>query len=735
MIWKGKGYGYAAHNFALSIKSVSPSLPIHLITDDEALKGSPVHDLYEGITMLPMTPQDPALAKMQVYDKLPFDHNLYLDVDALCVQDLEPLFDQLEASEKEYRCAVHAWYDKDSPEKFPLMVWARKSTIWDHYGFTDEKLPATQSSIQYIRKGEFCENLYRKIQENYNNCIPLDQLASKWGGGQPDELYLNITLAQMGYDPTVSGVMYWGNERTLNFSAIKEQYYILSMFGTAQNIKKQYIDAYDGTMRNLGRQHGIKIYPWSYIAGQKIANKSVNKMAKNNGLGRAAFDKRYFPAAKTPTQPVKGTVHLYLTNLYETISEARKAELHECHRINCLNPIITNIYNFGNVPYDHPKVVNIPVEKRQTYQDLFDHANTTGGDYTIVTNSDLYYDETLNWLDKVNLDKVMLALCRYNLIKGHPKLEAYSWSQGTWIFKGKITLTGCDQVIGLPGCENSLAYDAVQQGYKVANPAKEIKAYHLHDSDFRTYTQADRIQRNYLPVLITSILELQGKPLLIKQPGAVGDIICCLPIAKYYAEKGYQVSWLCPKQFHAMFDYMSYATPVLVQSGKYEKIIDLSFGIDHSSPTHRIWKQRQTSLDSFVTLKYELAGVPISELRKLTYNRNEQKEKQLFDLLVTDQPFGLVHNSSNYGSPAFCDTLLPVIEFKPIEGYTIFDWRQVIEAASEIHCIDSSLCNFVDALPVVLGKLKYYKTDKCPNKWDETILTKEWEIINQLELA
>jgi len=140
-------------------------------------------------------------------------------------------------------------------------------------------------------------------------------------------------------------------------------------------------------------------------------------------------------------------------------------------------------------------------------------------------------------------------------------------------------------------------------------------------------------------------------------------------------------------------------------------------------------------LDSFITLKYELAGVPLSELSKLKYNRDEKKESELFHILGIDdkKSFALVHNNSNYGSRADIDTLLPVVAFNPVGDYTIFDWRKVIESAAEIHCIDSSLCNFVDALPVVLGKLHYYKTDKVPNKWDETILTKEWNRVNQLD--
>lgn len=725
MIWGDRAYGYAARNFAISIRYHNPDLPIFLITDEEALKGITYTHLFEKIRLLPVTPIDPALCKMQIYDKLPYDHNLFLDVDALCVASFNDLWKECTSSEKEYRVAVNEIYDKDSPEKFPQMYWADKSIIWNHYGFTDEKLPATQSSIQYIRRGEFCASLFNKMGLNYANKIPVEKLRNKWGGGQPDELYLNITLAQMNYDPTLNGFMYFGNDLTKKFNEIAEP--ILSMFGTAANIKPKFINGYDKLLSEISPALGAKHIDWKHIATRKIANKRTNVMSKNNGLGRSAFVKRFFREQPAPDAAVKGEVHLYVTNLYpENTPQIRINELMECHRQNCANPSITKIFNYGNLPYEHPKVENISIEKRATYQFMFDEANKRNADYVIISNSDLYFDKTINWIDKVDLTGVMLALCRYNFRRGRAEIEAYSWSQGTWIFKGPINLKDCDYEIGLPGCENRLAYEAVEQGYSVKNPAKDIKCYHLHDSDFRTYTQEDRIAGNYMPVLISSVLEIpKVKRILIDQRGALGDIICVLPIAKYYADRGYLVDWLCPMQFHHLFNYIDYATPVTAHGSGYEKVIDLSFGIDHRSANHREWIRRKPNLDSFVTFKYELAGVPLSELRKLQYSRNEKRETGLFEQLNLPETYSLVHDNSSYSVEA--ETDLPIIKFRPIEGYSIFDWRKVIEGASEIHCIDSCLLNFVDGL-MVDAKLYFYRTERHPEGANLTLMSEKWEV-------
>jgi len=727
MTWGARAYGYAAHNLAMSIRHVSPSLPVTIICDDETRKGLRDLTLFDQIIPMQSTPSDPALMKMQVYDKLPYEETLFMDVDGLVLNPLEPLFDEL-AKGGDYRCHVHAWYDQTAPDKLPMMVWADRSVIWSHYNFDNtHRLPATQSSLQYIRKGEFCRDLFGRIQANYSNRIPLERLRSKWGGGQPDELYLNITLAQLGYDPSIpDNIVYWGDSFSRTWGEVKAGYYLLSMFGTAQNIKKPYVMGYDGTLAPLGRA-----YKWDMIAGAKIANKATNTKMKNNGLGRGAFAKRFFKEQPKPTTPVNGSVYLF-TSYYKVDNSDRQKELDTCMMANINNSIISKIYNLGT-EFDHPKVVNLTYD-RPTYQDFIEEANIAGGEYTIIANSDIYFDSSINWLDKVDMTDCMIALCRYDVKGGGAKLFAYSHSQDSWMFKGRIRITGADYPLGVPGCDNRFAYDAMMAGYRLSNCAKDIKTYHLHESNHRTYTQADRLVGGYQPIEITSVLDIgQVKRLLLHQPGKVGDIIICLPIAKWYSDRGYKVEWLVQKEYHTLFNFVPYVTPVERAEGYYDKTVDLSFGLNHKSPSHRLWLSRQKQLDSFVTLKYEIAEVPLSEIGSLNYERNYQREEELYHLVIGDASGGyaLVHNDSDYGTAADVRTDLRVVQFRKVGDYTIFDWRKVIEKAAEIHAIDSSLVNFADRCDIT-GDLHYYVTDKVPNQWDRTILTKKWNTYEQV---
>ena len=90
------------------------------------------------------------------------------------------------------------------------------------------------------------------------------------------------------------------------------------------------------------------------------------------------------------------------------------------------------------------------------------------------------------------------------------------------------------------------------------------------------------------------------------------------------------------------------------------------------------------------------------------------------------RPYHVVHSSSDYGSPADILVSDTVVKFAKVGDFTIFDWRKVLEGATSIHCIDSSLANFVDAIDTT-AELHYYITDKVPLQSDRTILTKNWK--------
>lgn len=723
MAWGKRGYGFMAYNLASSIKHHSPGMAIHLIATDSVLKEVTDRSVFDNIETLSGDPSDPGRYKAGIYDLMPFDATLFLDVDALCLQPIEPLLDRLIASGTYYATFINDVYDWTSPNILPDMYWAYKDDIWNHYGFDQStRFPATQSSIQFIRRCDKTAEMYRLFQESFDNPIPLERLRNKWGGGQPDELYLNVALAKMDeWEHIGNDVMYFGNKTTLRPHQVAQSFTFLSMFGNRSNIKPMFWDYYDNIMGRIQAQRGLRhIFKGHLLKSDKIANITSPKT-------KVPIPSKIIKPDSVKYDKMPGKVALF-TSYFEQKYGDRQRELRKVMELNIACKSIDVIYNLGT-PWDHPKVVNLQGYDRPTYSQFIKEMQEVDADYYILANSDIYFTSEIEEIKSLRIDGKVLCLSRYDITpSGYGKLFDYEWTQDTWIWKGKPqSLKNVDFTMGIPACDNRLAYEIAQSGLTPVNPSKDIRTYHLHLTNKRTYTERNRLAGPTMPLPTTTIESIRNKSVLIKQPGKVGDIICVLPIAKWYSDKGFDVFWQCPKSYHSLFNYVSYVQPVESAGRKYDKIIDLSFGIDAKSENQGIWMRKKRTIESFVNLKYEIAGVPLEQLRKLEYERNEEAESDLFDRLgcADNGPYDVVHSSSDYGSPAQILSGNRVIEFKPLDSFTIFDWRKVLENANSIHCIDSSLVNFVDAIDTK-AELHYYITDKVPMKADRTKLTKNW---------
>ena len=724
MAWGKRGYGFMAYNLATSIKHHSPGIAIHLIATDHVLKEVTDRTVFDRIEFLSGDPSDPGRYKAGIYDVMPFDHTLFLDVDALCLQPIEPLFDRLIESGAYYATFINEVYDITSPNILPQMWWAYRQDIWEHYGFDHTtKFPATQSSIQYIRRCDKTAEMYRLFQDSFDNPIPLNRLRNKWGGGQPDELYLNVALAKMGeWHHIGDHAMYFGNTAALRPHQVAQSYTLLSLFGNRSNIKPMYWDYYDNMLGKIQSSRGFRhAFKGHLLKSDKIANQTSPR-TKVTPISKVIKP----DAVKWSKQP--GRVALF-TSYFEQKFGDRQRELRKVMELNIACPSIDVIYNLGH-PWDNEKVVNLPGYDRPTYAQFIKEMQAVEADYYILANSDIYFTSEIEEIKSLQMDGKVLCLSRYDVTSGgFAKLFDYEWTQDTWIWKGKPkTLQNVDFTMGLPACDNRMAYEIAQAGLKPINPSKDIKTYHLHLTNKRSYTERNRLAGPTMPLVPTTAENMRKKSCLIKQPGKVGDIICVLPIAKWYYDLGYDVSWQCPKQYHSLFDYVDYVKPIEAGLGRFDKVIDLAFGIDTKSGNHGVWMRKRRMIDSFVSLKYEIAGVPLDRLRTLEYKRNEKAEMDLFDYFGCGDgdPYDVIHSNSDYGSPAEVLSTNKVIEFAPVGSFSIFDWRKVLEHANSIHCIDSSLANFVDSIDTD-AQLHYYITDKVPFKGDRTILTKNWQ--------
>jgi len=262
-------YYWAAYNLAYSIKRFNKDLSIALVSDSKDRALYYCHDLTNQIDVYVDLPEqhiytnkklDPGKAKVLLFDYLPFHYNLYLDVDAVCLKDLQPLIDQLIANNAKYATRVVGEHTIDQGRDFKAMQWAWADQLWQHFGLTKaDKIYAINSSIQFIEKCPEAEAIYRTAADLYlNNPMPINKLRMKWGGGQPDELYFNVSFGKNNFKPYEIDAVCFQMSREFSYAQIEERFYLMSYYGGKGFTPNFYIEWLDRKLKSWMQQDGIQ---------------------------------------------------------------------------------------------------------------------------------------------------------------------------------------------------------------------------------------------------------------------------------------------------------------------------------------------------------------------------------------------------------------------------------------------------------------------------------------------
>jgi hypothetical protein len=291
------GYYQAAYNLAYSIKYYSPNVKIALFVDDIGKCNGSTGDINKYVDSINQIEHsdlyvdgkfDPAMLKVSLYKYLPFKNNLYLDVDAICLKDIQPLIDDLVSTKRHYISHCVGYHTIDLGRDIPSMQWAWADDIWEHFKLeNDSILPAINSSLQFIKMGKESNKLFDILRNLYTtNQLPTNRLRMKWGNGQPDELYMNVALAMTSYDPSYkndgivgggtseTGFIHFASVRGLSFQEVTENYYFQSYYGGRNFTSRFYTEWLDRLMKVMMRtQNKIHQFHIDRIIGQKYVNK------------------------------------------------------------------------------------------------------------------------------------------------------------------------------------------------------------------------------------------------------------------------------------------------------------------------------------------------------------------------------------------------------------------------------------------------------------------------------
>ena len=229
------------------------------------------------------------------------------------------------------------------------------------------------------------------------------------------------------------------------------------------------------------------------------------------------------------------------------------------------------------------------------------------------------------------------------------------------------------------------------------------------------------------------------------------------PVAKFYYDKGYKVDWPVFSNFTSYFDNIPYVNaidsgkvldnrdyhnkkrmPMMIPGRKlnnhdecvgyfaevdklrkandYDVVLDPCWGFPGQVFTEL--KQRKIneymhSNKKWITLKYDICEVPLSERWNLSWKRNKKKEQQLLKFVKDfakkkygSENYSIVHTYDNPLLPKY--NVENPINFSYIKGYEVYDWLSVLENSDKIVCVDSCLCHFVETQESIKDKIKFY---------------------------
>ncbi|MET3667018.1 hypothetical protein [Caulobacter sp. 1776] len=206
------------------------------------------------------------------------------------------------------------------------------------------------------------------------------------------------------------------------------------------------------------------------------------------------------------------------------------------------------------------------------------------------------------------------------------------------------------------------------------------------------------------------------KPVLIFQPGMVGDLFFIQKIVKTYAATGRRVIMPVLRKHSWVYDTLvmppNVETPILDDEAFdfRDEMLFLSDKIAMSpieGPNYTYlslffcWRYAP---EQTMDLKYQIAGVPMDDWADhVELKRDRDKEERLFRELGLDDgvPYCLINETCSSRTLPFPHKAPEKeVRLRFVEGYSLVDWSTVIERAARIASVDTSLVLLVEVLKI-----------------------------------
>lgn len=226
----------------------------------------------------------------------------------------------------------------------------------------------------------------------------------------------------------------------------------------------------------------------------------------------------------------------FVTQYYEPDKARRRKEIRACLEANLACPLVDRVVLLNEAAAAaplpaHPKVDERLVGKRLTYADVLRWIRDEAPADALIAfaNADIALD-TGSWRLLWSVDMVttprFLALLRWEVETldeaGRAAAKLFGPrpdSQDTWVvaaaavkaaFAAQTDWSAYDFPFGQAGCDNAITVEMLRKKFQVVNPALNLKTYHYHSSQVRTYDPHNVVDKPaYLYIQPTGLQDMQ----------------------------------------------------------------------------------------------------------------------------------------------------------------------------------------------------------------------------------
>ncbi len=206
------------------------------------------------------------------------------------------------------------------------------------------------------------------------------------------------------------------------------------------------------------------------------------------------------------------------------------------------------------------------------------------------------------------------------------------------------------------------------------------------------------------------------KKILIDQPGFLGDIIFVMAIAQKYQNDGYDVDFpVLDEYLNNNFEYYFPGINFIPMSDFkiYHKYHRVDFFEDDTYKYIPLRCSPESGHGNHMKYKYDMLGFDFNMWRDIKIKRNYENEDKLIKLLnIENVEYNLInefHQRNFTRREIIVNNGLPNIFMSKLDGFSFFDWIGVIQNASTIHSVGTSIIFLLDVIDLKSNDLNLYR--------------------------